>query len=488
MGVRTMADRLQSRPGRDQLGRAALVAGLVLAAAMVGLLLGLRRAGTLRPELIVVGVLAVSSIPIWISRGKLEYGIAAILLAAGLLNFVTLPTGTQSRLVLSLVVAAGCIGLWIFKAFAQGRPLRLKPARINRPLLGFILVGLVSYGWANVMRDPTVYVWPSFPFVQLAALAVNTLLPLLALFVANQIEDVRWLKAITWLILGLGTFAVVSSLFHLPTSAAISNGSRGLFAAWVGILAYSQLLFNHSLSRRTRVWLVALFTGVVIQYFFIYVTWFSGWVPLAVGCAVVTMLRSWKLSIAFAAILVVFLAFNSSYYFKELYQTKVNSGDLERLTIWDRSLGLVAHHFVLGMGPAGYAVYNVAYFPQDARSTHNNYFDILAQTGVVGFAMFAWLLAAFVRTGIVVRKRLKGSRGFELAFASGTLGGCVAILFSMMLGDWVLPFAYNQTIAGFDNACFTWILLGAMVGLEHMISAGGVPSASAAPTPSFQDA
>ena len=42
---------------------------------------------------------------------------------------------------------------------------------------------------------------------------------------------------------------------------------------------------------------------------------------------------------------------------------------------------------------------------------------------------------------------------------------------AMMLGDWVLPFAYNQTITGFDNAAFTWVLLGGMVSLHHIQNA-----------------
>jgi len=39
----------------------------------------------------------------------------------------------------------------------------------------------------------------------------------------------------------------------------------------------------------------------------------------------------------------------------------------------------------------------------------------------------------------------------------------------MLLGDWVLPFAYNQTITGFDNAAYTWIFLGAMVSLYQIV-------------------
>jgi hypothetical protein len=35
----------------------------------------------------------------------------------------------------------------------------------------------------------------------------------------------------------------------------------------------------------------------------------------------------------------------------------------------------------------------------------------------------------------------------------------------MMLGDWMLPFAYNETIAGFDNAVLSWVMFGGMVAL-----------------------
>src|SRR3990170_4086382 len=180
MGIRSITRSGFASPPKRELIRAAVVGMVIFASLVVGLALGLRRTGMLRPELIVAGVLAVSCLPLWLWLRRLEYGILAILLAAGLLNIFTLPTGTQSPLVLSL-------------------------------------------------------------------------------FVANQIEDVRWLKRITWIILGLGAFAVVSLLFKLPTAAAISNGSRGLFATWVGVLAYTQLLFNRDLNRLRRILLLALF-------------------------------------------------------------------------------------------------------------------------------------------------------------------------------------------------------------------------------------
>ncbi len=467
MGVRAVSPSSLTPHTRRMLISSALAGLLLIASLAVGVALGLRRTGMLRPELILAGVLALGSLPIWLWLRRLEYGILAILLAAGMLNMVTLPTGTQSRLVSSLVIAAGCTALWLFKSVLRPRGDRLKPSAINAPLIAFIAVGLVSYLWSLLMRDPTVYVWKSFPYVQIAALVVNSLLPLLSLFVAQQIEDVRWLKAITWIILGLGAFAVISFLFRLPTAAAITNGSRGLFATWVGVLAYAQLLFNRDLNRVQRILLVGLFGAVVYLYFIVYVTWFSGWIPLAVACAALTLLRSRRLAVLVSLVLGVFLVINATFYFQDLVAAKVQSGDLERLSIWEQSLDLVGLHPILGMGPAGYAVYNVSYFPRDARSTHNNYFDILAQTGIAGTAVFVWLLVSFIRVGVASRKRLlRDGPGFELAFASAALAGSFGVVVSMLFGDWVLPFAYNQTITGFDNAAFTWIMLGAMVSLQ----------------------
>jgi len=67
--------------------------------------------------------------------------------------------------------------------------------------------------------------------------------------------------------------------------------------------------------------------------------------------------------------------------------------------------------------------------------------------------------------------KLKRHRNFEEAFAAAAFAGCIGAFGSMMLGDWVIPFAYNQTITGFDHSVYTWILLGGMVSLYHIVRA-----------------
>lgn len=90
---------------------------------------------------------------------------------------------------------------------------------------------------------------------------------------------------------------------------------------------------------------------------------------------------------------------------------------------------------------------------------------------MVLLVLFGWW-GLFFSLGNRLRQKLTQQRNFAEGFANATLAGLVAALVSMTLGDWVLPFAYNQTISGFDNAVFTWMLIGGMLALYHILETG----------------
>jgi hypothetical protein len=448
--------------------RLGVIAGILFAVASSGFVVS---KGRIDPVMILAGALAALSMLIWDRFGRFEHGILGTLLAAGLLNFFTIPTGTESRIVVSLVIALGLTGLWLVQMLVIQKKVQIKPAPVNKPILSFVAVSVVAYGWSTLLRDPLVFVPSSFPVTQAAALMVNILLPMLVLLVSNKIEDTRWLRWLTWIVIGLGTLRIISVLFSLPTGILIDNGSRGLFTMWVGAMAYSMALFDEELSRLKRVLLLVLLTGLLYYYFVKNDLWLSGWLPLGIACVVITLARSRRLFILVSVLGLIYFGVNFDKYYQEIYVGNMNEGSGQRVDLWATNLDLVAKHPLFGVGPAGYAVYYMTYHPDNARSTHNNYFDVVAQTGVIGFGIFLWMFATFVRIGNQVRRRSLGQRNFHEAFANATLAGCIGALAGMMLGDWVLPFAYNQTISGFDNAAFTWVLLGGMVSLYHIQNA-----------------
>ncbi len=457
---------------RQRLLIAVLIAGLLLVVLAISVL---SSRGVTTLEWAFAGTLGILAVIFFIYRySSYEVGLLAILLAGGLLNFFTLPTGRGSRIVMSLMIAIGLTFLWLLQLITSKGKENIRSSPIKKPTLLFILVGVISYFWSTGMRDPLVFVPSSFTVVQLTALLVNSLLPFLALFVSSVVTETKWLKLLTWTLLGLGAFTIFAVLAKIPLDPLFNNGYRGLYATWVCAVALAMALFNDELPRWTRALLILVVVAWFFEDFIRHADWYSGWLPMVVSIGAVLFFRSRKLFALVAALVLLIVATNFNYFYQNVYVANYyGQGGNERFGLWQTNIQLVERHPLFGMGPAGYAVYYMTYNPNDARSTHNNYFDVLAQTGLIGFGVFIWLMVTYLVAGNRLRKVLTKRRNFEEAFAVATLAGGFGVLTGMMLGDWALPFAYNQTISGFDNACFTWIFLGAMISLYLIVKERG---------------
>lgn len=310
--------------------------------------------------------------------------------------------------------------------------------------------------------------------VQVVALMVNVTFPLLLLLVANKLNEPVWINRLVVIFVLLGITSVVLYFTNQTTHDwFMYRGTRGLFSMWVAAITLSLALFNRKLPAWLRVLLVGLVLLLVYRYFFLGRSWVSGWLPMFVALMVVVFARSKRAFVLLAIVGAIYVSLNFNYYFNNIVLAEEQEGSgTGRVELWERNLAHVANHPLLGMGPAGYAIYNMTYHPTDARSTHNNYFDILAQSGGIGFAVFLWLFGTLIHLARKTRARLAARGDLLEVFSIAALAGGVGAIVGMMLGDWVMPFAYNQTIAGFDNAAFTWILLGAMVALYHMAEEG----------------
>ncbi len=471
MAVSRASDRVRRAPSdRRVFYRAAIIAALFLVVLAVS---WVSKRNVVVGEYLLAGTLAAFAAFFFLYRfARYEVGLLAIALAGGMLNFFTLPTGRGSRIVISLVIAIILTAIWLLQLLVSKGREAVRPSPIRKPTLLFIAAGVVAYFWSNLMRDPLVIVPSSFTIVQLGALLVNSLLPFLALFVSSVVTETRWLKYFTWVLIALGSFIIFVVITGIPLDFIFNNGYRGDFATWVCAIALAMALFNEELSTWKRGFLILVVVAWFFQDFIRHSDWYSGWLPMVVSLGSVLFFRSRKLFAIVSAVVILIVATNFNYFYQNVYVANYyGQGGNERLGLWQTNLQLVERHPLFGMGPAGYAVYYMTYNPNNARSTHNNYFDVLAQTGIVGFGIFLWLMGTYLVTGNRLRRSLAKHKNFEEAFAVGTLAGCLGVLASMMLGDWVLPFAYNQTISGFDNASFTWLFLGCMISLYLIVKA-----------------
>ena len=439
----------------ERFHRPLIIGGVILADLMLGYL-----ALRLRPDYLLAAIAAVPLLLVALRWP--EYRVLSILLTAAFVR-VTLPTGTQSRIVASLVLAALMIFLWLVRNLVEKRPL-LRPSPVNRPILAILVVSVVSYVWCLVFRDPLIVPSRNWPIVQIAALVVMLLLPGVLLLTTDVISDLRWMQILYWTMVGVGAILLVTKIINVG-SWLINTG--GLFSLWFVSLVYGQILFNRELSTPLRLALVGLLALWMYDRFILNTRWLAGWVPPFLAIGLLTFLKSRKWFVVMLVVMAALLALEWRGFIQELIAGESAESGVTRLMAWTINWRVTGRHLLFGTGPAGYAIYYMTYFPHQAMATHSNYIDIMSQLGIVGLGMYLWLLGTLVAIGLRAWRQERGKNGFSTGLAAGTLGGCAGVILAMGMGDWLIPFVYTQTIAGFDHAVYTWIWLGVMVSLAE---------------------
>jgi O-antigen ligase len=254
------------------------------------------------------------------------------------------------------------------------------------------------------------------------------------------------------------------------------------------VLPAGQLLFNRDLTRPGQV----AMAGLVLLTFAVSFSpesrnWASGWVPPLAGLGVLVAFRWPRLAIVIA-LLVVLAAVIDIPAVQKLILDYKNYDLLTRGAALSIVLEIVKANPVLGVGPANYYYYTplfpiLGYYVR--FNSHNNYIDLLAQTGLLGSLFFAWWVLATTRVGWRLRNQV--TDGFQRGYIYSCLGGLAACLVASALGDWFLPFVYNIGLNGFRASILGWLFLGGLVAIEQIhkakASAPSEPVAPAAVTP-----
>jgi O-antigen ligase len=302
----------------------------------------------------------------------------------------------------------------------------------------------------------------------MGGLAIIVLSAVSFLLAANRVHDLGWLSWMTWAFLAVGAFTVFVrsvlpalglSLHHfLPQVGTV-------FYVWLVGLAFSQAAFNRDLH---TVWRLALGGLVLVTLYILFVLKFadkSGWLSVFAGIAAIIAARSWRASLALVPVAVLAVLY--------LWTRVVATDDYSistRFDAWSIMAQIIKINPILGLGFANYYWYTPL-FPirgyAVSFNSHNNYLDIIAQTGVVGLICFLWILWEVGRLGWRLRNQVPA--GFARAYVYGALGGLAGMLVAGILGDWVLPFFYNLGLNGFRSSVYGWLFLGGLVAIEQMI-------------------
>jgi O-antigen ligase len=398
-----------------------------------------------------------------------------ILFAAAFIP-IELSTGTESKLVDSFLLTMLFVGNWALKMIIVDKRFSLKPLPINKPLLGFMFVILFSLIWSTVFRDPLVdpaNLSKKFVFVQIASALTMIMLPGAFLLVANHINNVKLLKAMVIMMLAAGVIAIFERYIVDQSFVAVNDG--GLFTMWVTILGVGMGLYNREWPWQWRGLLLVLGAAAFLFRFTEQITWLAGWLPGVIALSVMTFMRSKKLFFVILIVGIIYVGSNADYYLGKVIEDETNESGHTRLAAWEVNWRVTGKHLLFGTGPAGYAAYYMSYFPNDAMATHNNLIDILAQTGVVGFTLCMWFFFGLTWYGYQLCQKLKGRNDFLASLANVAFAGTVSCTITMFFGDWLFPFTYTQTIAGFDYVVYSWLFMGTIPVIYRLSRTKPVP-------------
>jgi O-antigen ligase len=118
----------------------------------------------------------------------------------------------------------------------------------------------------------------------------------------------------------------------------------------------------------------------------------------------------------------------------------------DRLMAWAGTVNMVKDSPMLGTGPGTYAVIFPQYQPPGLATqfdmAHNDYLQVMAETGVFLIPVIVWMIVVLFRKGF---KKLKNPSRLVRATTLGAMSGIVAILFHS-IGDFNLHIPANALL------------------------------------------
>lgn len=459
----SLGNAIRELPTWSPIERNAQLASRVLIGAglaMIALLtLILPYFGSVMPTLALIGLCLGILIVI-----RPEIGVASIVICAAVVR-LQIGTGTDSFLVASLVAAFLAVCGWIAHRLIHRQPLLVLPWPIALPALALSAATVFSFIWGRTTLDPRIMVPSTFYRVQIGQ-SMLIIVALALLFVgADVFRSGTARNLLACVIVAVGVFALP---YRWMVEEVPQVNTGGLFGLWFVAITWSMALVNRRLPLPIRIGLAGLTIAWMMMAFIKEGAWVSGWLPPIIAILGITLVARPKLG--FASTLVAGMV--GIVYYASLYSVLITKqqeegslgGDFGRLELIKRNLELINDQLLLGTGPAGYTLYYVTFLPDKSMSTHNNYVDILAQTGVVGILSFVSVLVALFVVGRKVLGRCREDPT-DFAMAAAIVGAIPGLAAGLFMGDWLIPFVYNQTIAGFDHSVYSWLMLAALCGL-----------------------
>lgn len=427
------------------------------------------------PSVILLGlpIVIVGVVLLW---KRPQIGFIGLIVGSLVIPF-SVGTGSESKVHAGMLMLIGMLFLWIVEGIIH-RSLMVHANPTTVPLILFLTVVVISFFTGQLTWFPKV---DSAPIrAQLGGLGLFFLSAAAFWLAAFRIRKVVWLQNMVWVFLIVGSLWVVGQLFS-PLRRTVdflfehnSSGATGsVFWVWMIALAFGQAVLNKQLPAFVRVILMGLVGASLYLCMIVNRDWTSGWLPALVAIGMIVWFGFPKLRYATLLVGSGLALSRAAPVLEKLVLTKDNDYSLvTRLAAANTMWQLILHNPVLGFGPANYYFYTPLFsilgYNNIRFNSHNNYVDLVAETGFLGLAAFFWFAWRAGRYVSSVKERMPA--GFARAYAISALAGWIGTLASGFLGDWFLPFVYNLGFYGFRSSVLAWLFLGGVIALDRLLS------------------
>lgn len=299
----------------------------------------------------------------------------------------------------------------------------------------------------------------------------------LLLFLAVQtLANARCSKTVIWILVlfgfALATFAVIQNLtstgkiywVRVPRTGGSVFGpyvNRDHYAGLIEMLCPVPIVLSLSALLRGTKRILVGFAGVVTAGSIILSQSRAGAASFLVEMALLLTLllgsrRRTRTAAAIGAVCLMVIAFAAWFGSAELWHRFTNLQDWMRLAIFKDGLRMFLRKPVLGWGlgtfTTVYPQFQSFYTSLFVNAAHNDYIQVLVETGIVGFAAVLWFIIAMYREGL--RNLDSWSRSWSRTLGLASLIGCTGILVHSAL-DFNLQIPANACVFYFLAAVTT---------------------------------
>jgi hypothetical protein len=374
------------------------------------------------------------------------------------------PYSGPSGVNFAVFILALMLLFWMLEMLVVKRRFEFIRSRLLLPAVVLIVISMLALGMAQI---------PWFIFArqapldaQLGGFAIFVLSAGAMILGAHRFQDGMWLRRFLWTFIILGGIYVLGRAIRTASvdflyEWGFSTGS--MFWTWLVSMSLGQAIFNTQLKRRIRFLLAVL----VLLTFYVAIDqaydWKSGWLPPLLSMVVILGLRFKRLLIISIPLAIMSVGILASV----LIGTDEYSWGT-RVDAWRIILEISNLNPLLGLGFSNYYWYTSLYSIRGWNvnfNSHNQYVDLVAQSGIAGLLCFFWIFWEATRSSLRLINKLP--EGFAHSYSYGMIAGIAGTLLAGFLVDWVLPFVYNIGFPGFRASILPWIFLGGLVAIEQ---------------------